>query len=157
MCKIMLILVDICSRVVWLYFLDQLNIGNWLELVSLGQGKIELAAEHVVLLEYIGNWYWLYESGSESSPLTDQDFLEWIEFFFFFLYVAHFVGNFKDYFLAYSYSPVLFVVLLQDKKLLDLPKLLDICAIYGHENAELTKSLVSHRRIITRPKAEIIF
>jgi len=45
-------------------------------LVSLGQGKIELAAEHVVLLEYIGNWYWLYESGSESSPLTDQDFLE---------------------------------------------------------------------------------
>ncbi|KAK9756385.1 hypothetical protein RND81_01G093300 [Saponaria officinalis] len=32
--------------------------------------------------------------------------------------------------------------LLQDKKLLDLPKLLDICAVYGHENEELTQSLV---------------
>ncbi|AAF24949.1 T22C5.20 [Arabidopsis thaliana] len=31
--------------------------------------------------------------------------------------------------------------IMKDKKLLDLPKLLDICAIYGHENAELTKSL----------------
>ncbi|KAH0463920.1 hypothetical protein IEQ34_006706 [Dendrobium chrysotoxum] len=31
--------------------------------------------------------------------------------------------------------------LLQEKKLLDLPKLLDICAIYGHENGELIKSL----------------
>ncbi|XP_010538144.1 PREDICTED: activating signal cointegrator 1 complex subunit 2-like [Tarenaya hassleriana] len=35
-------------------------------------------------------------------------------------------------------------VLLQDKKLLDLPKLLDICAIYGHENVELTKSLIEN-------------
>ncbi|KAJ0233764.1 Ubiquitin system component Cue protein [Hirschfeldia incana] len=35
-------------------------------------------------------------------------------------------------------------VLLQEKKLLDLPKLLDICAIYGHENAELTKSLIEN-------------
>ncbi|WCJ35544.1 Ubiquitin system component Cue protein [Euphorbia peplus] len=33
-------------------------------------------------------------------------------------------------------------VLLQEKKLLDLPKLLDICAIYGHENEELTRFLV---------------
>ncbi|KAL3840483.1 hypothetical protein ACJIZ3_025074 [Penstemon smallii] len=32
--------------------------------------------------------------------------------------------------------------LLQDKKLLDLPKLLDICAIYGHENEDLTRILV---------------
>ncbi|XP_074574761.1 uncharacterized protein LOC141831249 [Curcuma longa] len=32
--------------------------------------------------------------------------------------------------------------LLQEKDLLDLPKLLEICAIYGHENEELTKSLV---------------
>ncbi|CAL9116938.1 unnamed protein product [Musa acuminata var. zebrina] len=32
--------------------------------------------------------------------------------------------------------------LLQEKNLLDLPKLLDICAIYGHDNEELTKSLV---------------
>ncbi|KAJ4767420.1 Activating signal cointegrator 1 complex subunit 2 [Rhynchospora pubera] len=32
--------------------------------------------------------------------------------------------------------------LLQEKKLLDLPKLLDTCAIYGHDNAELTSSLV---------------
>ncbi|XP_057973465.1 uncharacterized protein LOC131161612 isoform X2 [Malania oleifera] len=29
-----------------------------------------------------------------------------------------------------------------EKKLLDLPKLLDICAIYGHENQDLTRSLV---------------
>ncbi|KFK44660.1 hypothetical protein AALP_AA1G287200 [Arabis alpina] len=35
-------------------------------------------------------------------------------------------------------------VLLQDKKLLDLPKLLDICAVYGHENEELTKSLIEN-------------
>ncbi|CAH8349705.1 unnamed protein product [Eruca vesicaria subsp. sativa] len=35
-------------------------------------------------------------------------------------------------------------VLLQEKKLLDLPKLLDICAIYGHENPELTKSLIEN-------------
>ncbi|KAL1217200.1 hypothetical protein V5N11_021788 [Cardamine amara subsp. amara] len=35
-------------------------------------------------------------------------------------------------------------VLLQEKKLLDLPKLLDICAIYGHENAELTKTLIEN-------------
>lgn len=34
--------------------------------------------------------------------------------------------------------------LLQEKKLLDLPKLLDICAIYGHENGELTRSLVTN-------------
>ncbi|KAH1252528.1 Activating signal cointegrator 1 complex subunit 2 [Glycine max] len=33
-------------------------------------------------------------------------------------------------------------VLLQEKKLLELPKLLDICAIYHHENEELTRSLV---------------
>ncbi|KAF7830553.1 activating signal cointegrator 1 complex subunit 2 [Senna tora] len=33
-------------------------------------------------------------------------------------------------------------VLLQEKKLLDLPKLLDICAIYSHENEELTRMLV---------------
>ncbi|CAL5415312.1 unnamed protein product [Camellia sinensis] len=29
----------------------------------------------------------------------------------------------------------------QEKKLLDMPKLLDICAIYGHENEDLTRSL----------------
>ncbi|CAN1274423.1 Activating signal cointegrator 1 complex subunit 2, partial [Linum perenne] len=33
-------------------------------------------------------------------------------------------------------------VLLQEKKLLDLAKLLDICGIYGHENEELTGILV---------------
>ncbi|KAK4348610.1 hypothetical protein RND71_031365 [Anisodus tanguticus] len=32
--------------------------------------------------------------------------------------------------------------LLQEKKLLDLPELLDICAIYGHENEDLTRILV---------------
>ncbi|KAJ0025677.1 hypothetical protein Pint_08654 [Pistacia integerrima] len=35
-------------------------------------------------------------------------------------------------------------VLLQEKKLLDLPKLLDICAIYGHENEDLARLLVSN-------------
>jgi hypothetical protein len=34
------------------------------------------------------------------------------------------------------------VALLQEKRLLDLPKLLDICAIYGHDNGKLTSSLV---------------
>jgi hypothetical protein len=38
------------------------------------------------------------------------------------------------------------VVLLQEKKLLDLPKLLDICSIYGHENEELTGLLVSVKK-----------
>ncbi|KAM6543028.1 hypothetical protein CsatB_007475 [Cannabis sativa] len=33
-------------------------------------------------------------------------------------------------------------VLLQEKKLLDLPMLLDICALYGHENEELTRVLM---------------
>ncbi|XP_023535224.1 activating signal cointegrator 1 complex subunit 2-like [Cucurbita pepo subsp. pepo] len=35
-------------------------------------------------------------------------------------------------------------VLLQGKKLLDLPKLLDICAIYFHENEDLTRTLVEN-------------
>ncbi|KAI3821141.1 hypothetical protein L1987_08698 [Smallanthus sonchifolius] len=35
-------------------------------------------------------------------------------------------------------------VILQEKKLLDLPKLLDICAIYGHENEELTRLIVTN-------------
>ncbi|PIA33234.1 hypothetical protein AQUCO_04200175v1 [Aquilegia coerulea] len=34
--------------------------------------------------------------------------------------------------------------LLQGKKLLDLPKLLDICAVYGHDNEELTRLLVTN-------------
>ncbi|KAL1564745.1 activating signal cointegrator 1 complex subunit 2-like [Salvia divinorum] len=34
--------------------------------------------------------------------------------------------------------------LLQKKKLLELPKLLDICAIYGHENEELSQKLVTN-------------
>ncbi|XP_047334074.1 activating signal cointegrator 1 complex subunit 2 isoform X2 [Impatiens glandulifera] len=33
---------------------------------------------------------------------------------------------------------------MQEKKLLDLPKLFDICAIYGHENENLTQSLVAN-------------
>lgn len=40
-------------------------------------------------------------------------------------------------------SLMLHVVFLQEKKLLDLPKLLDLCAIYGHENDDLTRLLVS--------------
>ncbi|KAL2489184.1 Ubiquitin system component Cue protein [Forsythia ovata] len=43
---------------------------------------------------------------------------------------------------ADALSPKDHAALLQDKKLLDLPKLLDICAIYGHENEDLTKILV---------------
>lgn len=39
-------------------------------------------------------------------------------------------------------SLIVLIALLQDKKLLDLPKLLDICAIYGHENEDLTRTLV---------------
>ncbi|KAD4385502.1 hypothetical protein E3N88_25670 [Mikania micrantha] len=34
--------------------------------------------------------------------------------------------------------------ILQEKKLLDLPKLLDICSIYGHENEELTQLIVTN-------------
>ncbi|KAI3460156.1 hypothetical protein Pfo_016819 [Paulownia fortunei] len=43
---------------------------------------------------------------------------------------------------ADTLSPKDHEALLQDKKLLDLPKLLDICAIYGHENEDLTRILV---------------
>ncbi|PSS17300.1 Activating signal cointegrator 1 complex subunit like [Actinidia chinensis var. chinensis] len=43
---------------------------------------------------------------------------------------------------ADSLSPKDHAVLLQEKKLLDMPNLLDICAIYGHENEDLTRSLV---------------
>ncbi|KAK2985619.1 hypothetical protein RJ640_006882 [Escallonia rubra] len=32
--------------------------------------------------------------------------------------------------------------IMQEKKLIDLPKVLDICAIYGHENEDLTRILV---------------
>ncbi|XP_027354425.1 activating signal cointegrator 1 complex subunit 2 isoform X2 [Abrus precatorius] len=41
-------------------------------------------------------------------------------------------------------SVTLWIFLLQEKKLLELPKLLDICAIYYHENEELTRSLVGN-------------
>ncbi|XVF39816.1 hypothetical protein PTKIN_Ptkin01aG0062600 [Pterospermum kingtungense] len=34
--------------------------------------------------------------------------------------------------------------ILQEKKLLDLPKLLDICAIYGHDNEDLTRLVVAN-------------
>lgn len=52
----------------------------------------------------------------------------------------------RSIFLGNSCSLTLYVVLLQEKKLLDLPKLLDICAIYGHENEDLTSFLVSKHR-----------
>lgn len=45
---------------------------------------------------------------------------------------------------ADSLSPKDHGALLQEKKLLDLPKLLDICAIYGHANEELTQTLVAN-------------
>lgn len=41
-----------------------------------------------------------------------------------------------------SLSPNDHTVLLRQKKLLDLPKLLDICAIYGHENRDIVATLV---------------
>ncbi|KAK3020759.1 hypothetical protein RJ639_047887 [Escallonia herrerae] len=37
---------------------------------------------------------------------------------------------------------VLVPKIMQEKKLIDLPKVLDICAIYGHENEDLTRILV---------------
>ncbi|KAH7845069.1 hypothetical protein Vadar_028364 [Vaccinium darrowii] len=43
---------------------------------------------------------------------------------------------------ADSLSPKDHAVLLQETNLLDMPKLLDICAVYGHENEDLTRSLV---------------
>ncbi|CAO2833935.1 unnamed protein product [Amaranthus hypochondriacus] len=43
-----------------------------------------------------------------------------------------------------SLSQKEFQVLLQEKKLLDLPKLLDTCAVYGHENVDLTRTLVAN-------------
>lgn len=48
--------------------------------------------------------------------------------------------------LWHSFLLDIHVVILQEKKLLDLPKLLDICAIYGHENEELTRSIVSVKK-----------
>lgn len=37
--------------------------------------------------------------------------------------------------------------ILKEKKLLDIPKLMDICAIYGHDNPDLTKRLVGARSL----------
>ncbi|KAL0392113.1 UNVERIFIED_CONTAM: Activating signal cointegrator 1 complex subunit [Sesamum radiatum] len=45
---------------------------------------------------------------------------------------------------ADTLSPKDHAALLQEKKLLDLPKLLDICAIYCHENEDLTRILVTN-------------
>ncbi|KAL5559163.1 hypothetical protein UlMin_035374 [Ulmus minor] len=45
---------------------------------------------------------------------------------------------------ADSLTPKDHGALLQEKRLLDLPKLLDICAIYGHENEDLTRILVGN-------------
>ena len=44
---------------------------------------------------------------------------------------------------SHLFTLIFCVALLQEKRLLDLPKLLDICAIYGHENEDLTRILVS--------------
>ncbi|KAL3627990.1 hypothetical protein CASFOL_028092 [Castilleja foliolosa] len=46
--------------------------------------------------------------------------------------------------------------LLQDKKLLDLPKLLDICAIFGYENEDLTRVLVMNA-LKAQPDIELGF
>lgn len=48
----------------------------------------------------------------------------------------------NSYIQKYSLFTIPHVALLQEKKLLDLPKLLDICAIYAHENDDLTRLLV---------------
>lgn len=45
---------------------------------------------------------------------------------------------------ADSLSPKDHSVILQEKKLLDLPKLLDVCAIYARENEDLTRLLVQN-------------
>ncbi|XP_058225391.1 uncharacterized protein LOC131334415 isoform X1 [Rhododendron vialii] len=45
---------------------------------------------------------------------------------------------------ADSLSPKDHAVLLQETNLLDMPKLLDICAIFGHENEDLARSLVEN-------------
>ncbi|CAM8980203.1 unnamed protein product [Rhodiola kirilowii] len=50
-----------------------------------------------------------------------------------------------------SLSPNDHAALLHEKKLLDLPKLLDICAIYGHENRDIVTSLV-HNAFKAQPK-----
>ncbi|EPS61490.1 hypothetical protein M569_13307, partial [Genlisea aurea] len=42
-------------------------------------------------------------------------------------------------------------VLLQNLKLLDLPKLLDICAVYGHENEDLARKLVMNAMKAQQP------
>lgn len=59
----------------------------------------------------------------------------------FFLLLFFFLSSFVSY-PNNSFSLIPHVVILQEKKLLDLPKLLDICAIYGHENEDLTRVLV---------------
>ncbi|XP_078441888.1 ubiquitin system component Cue protein [Wolffia australiana] len=48
-------------------------------------------------------------------------------------------ANFNDSLNSREHS-----ALLQEKKWLELPKLMDICAIFGHDNAELTRALVTN-------------
>lgn len=57
--------------------------------------------------------------------------------------LGFFIFSFKLVFWKTFVHKFFLVVILQDKKLLELPKLLDICAIYGHENKDLTRILVS--------------
>jgi len=52
-------------------------------------------------------------------------------------------GAHRSKYTVFTIPQCYFVALLLEKKLLDLPKLLDICAIYEHDNNKLTSSLVS--------------
>jgi len=52
-------------------------------------------------------------------------------------------GAHRSKYTVFTIPQCFFVALLLEKKLLDLPKLLDICAIYEHDNNKLTSSLVS--------------
>jgi activating signal cointegrator complex subunit 2 len=42
----------------------------------------------------------------------------------------------------------LLTALLKEKKCLDLPKLLDICAVYVHDNPDLTHHLVNNPLVL---------
>jgi hypothetical protein len=58
------------------------------------------------------------------------------------LFIDLFCGVYCGAALVFTFAQCSFVALLLEKKLLDLPKLLDICAIYEYDNSNLTSSLV---------------
>ncbi|KAH7567520.1 hypothetical protein JRO89_XS07G0086200 [Xanthoceras sorbifolium] len=99
-------------------------------------GEVELSRRVFMLLYRISSNKDPGARAADSLSSKDHAELEYDDMH------GYFVDDF--HFLIRICQLILHVVILQEKKLLDLPKLLDICAIYGHENEDLTRLLVGN-------------